>query len=164
MSHIPCKEYSSTFASTVYSVCEDIHQFLQCHAISETWWRYWSTHNSLKGSSVGEIKLCMGHWYNVLLHAVYMMLSGYVNIWVQCPPSYSRTLVYLSQFVEIEVDYPGWALFIGAVIILMAALPTPVILITRLILYQSARDEALAFFRSLRLDAVHLYRTLASCR
>ena len=62
------------------------------------------------------------------------------------------------------MEYPGWALFIGAVIILMAVLPIPIVLIGRLILYQSARDEAIDFFKSLKMDAVHLYRTIASHR
>ena len=72
--------------------------------------------------------------------------------------------MYTVQFIEIEVEYPGWAVFIGAVIILMAILPIPIILIGRLILYQSARDEALGFFKTLRSDAEHLYRVITSCR
>ena len=83
--------------------------------------------------------------------------------------NYTLTHTYLCtihtvQFSEIEVEYPGWALFIGAVIILMALLPIPIVLIGRLILYQSARDEAVNFFKSLRSDAEHLYGVITSCR
>ena len=60
--------------------------------------------------------------------------------------------------------YPNWAQFIGAVIILIAILPIPVILIGRLILYQSARDEALSFFKALRSDAEHFYRYIITLR
>ena len=68
------------------------------------------------------------------------------------------------QFTEKEVVYPGWALFIGAVIILMAVLPIPIILIGRLILYQSARDEAVAFFKRLKSDAERIARAVVSRR
>ena len=68
------------------------------------------------------------------------------------------------QYIEIEVDYPGWSLFIGAVIILMAVLPIPIVLIVRLILYQSARDEAVTFLKTLRADSEHLYRGITNCR
>ena len=68
------------------------------------------------------------------------------------------------QFTEIEVVYPSWALFIGAVIILMAILPIPIILITRLILYQSAREEAVNFFKTLREDAHRTLRIILTCR
>ena len=60
--------------------------------------------------------------------------------------------------------YPSWAQFIGAVIILMAVLPTPVILIGRLILYQSARDEAVGVFKMLKTDAQRTYRYIANLR
>ena len=76
---------------------------------------------------------------------------------------YTRLTLY-TQFIEIEVEYPGWSLFIGAVIILMAVLPIPIILIVRLILYQSARDEAISFFKTLRADAEHLFRVITKCR
>ena len=69
-----------------------------------------------------------------------------------------------SQFSEVEEVYPGWAQFIGAVIILIAILPIPIILIGRLILYQSARDEAISFFKSLRSDTEDLFRYFSSLR
>ena len=62
------------------------------------------------------------------------------------------------------MEYPGWALFIGAVIILMAVLPIPIVLIGRLILYQSARDEAIGFFKSLKSDAENLFGFISHLR
>ena len=60
--------------------------------------------------------------------------------------------------------YPRWAQFVGAVIILMAVLPIPVILIVRLILYESAREEALDFFRTLKNDAENIVRVVVTWR
>ena len=70
----------------------------------------------------------------------------------------------ITQFSEIDEVYPGWAQFIGAVIILMAVLPIPIVLIVRLILYQSARDEAVGFFKSLRTDAEDVFRYISHLR
>jgi hypothetical protein len=60
--------------------------------------------------------------------------------------------------------YPRWAQFIGAVIILITVLPIPIVLIGRLILYQSAREEAVGFFKSLRSDAEDLFRYISHLR
>ena len=60
--------------------------------------------------------------------------------------------------------YPNWALFIGAVIILAALLPMPIVLIARLILYQSAREEAASFFKKLHSDAQRTFRIIVSRR
>ena len=68
------------------------------------------------------------------------------------------------QFIEIEVVYPGWAQFIGAVIILTAVLPMPITLIVRLILYKTAREEAVDFLKKLRTDAERTYRLFINCR
>lgn len=68
------------------------------------------------------------------------------------------------QFAEIKEVYPRWAQFVGAVIILMAVLPIPVILITRLILYESAREEAVNFFKRIKSDAENLVRIIVTWR
>ena len=95
----------------------------------------------------------MFHW--VLSHQI----NDMVHLML-CTHTHTHTI----QFSEIEVEYPGWALFIGAVIILMAVLPIPIVLIGRLVLYQSARDEAIGFFKSIRSDADHLYRVISNGR
>ena len=78
--------------------------------------------------------------------------------------THTHTLTHYLQFVEIEVVYPGWAQFIGAVIILTAVLPMPIVLIVRLILYKTAREEAVDFLKKLRADAERTYRLFINCR
>ena len=46
------------------------------------------------------------------------------------------------------MEFPSWAQFIGAVIILSSVLPIPVFLIGRLIFLESAREEAREFLRA----------------
>ena len=46
------------------------------------------------------------------------------------------------------MDYPSWAQFIGAVIVLSSVLPIPVFMIGRLIFLESAREEAREFLRA----------------
>ena len=70
----------------------------------------------------------------------------------------------ITQFSEVDEVYPGWAQFIGAMIILIAVLPIPIVLIVRLILYQSARDEAISFFKSIKTDAENLFRYISHLR
>ena len=60
--------------------------------------------------------------------------------------------------------YPRWAQFVGAVIILMAVLPIPVILIVRLVVYESAREEAVNFFKTIKSDAENLVRIIVTWR
>ena len=55
-------------------------------------------------------------------------------------------ILSLTQNEEVLVDYPSWAQFIGAVIVLLSILPIPVFLIGRLIFLESAREEAREFF------------------
>ena len=69
-----------------------------------------------------------------------------------------------SQYAESEVVYPSWAQFIGAVIVLIAVLPIPIILVARLILYQSAREEAVKFFKNTKSDAEQTLRTIVNWR
>lgn len=45
-----------------------------------------------------------------------------------------------------EPDYPKWGIFMGVMIVLSSVLMIPLVLIVRLIIYTSARDEAKDFF------------------
>ena len=62
--------------------------------------------------------------------------------------------------------YPGWARFVGALIIMLSTAMIPIVLITRLVAYQSARDEGKEFifrvFQSAQglLDVVRRYTGL----
>lgn len=44
-----------------------------------------------------------------------------------------------------QPPYPEWAQFIGAVVVLSSVIMIPLFLIVRLIAYQEARDEGMAF-------------------
>ena len=55
------------------------------------------------------------------------------------------TLAHIVQYEEVEVEYPDWAKFIGAVIILSSILAIPIFLIIRLVSAQEAREEAVGF-------------------
>lgn len=65
------------------------------------------------------------------------------------------------QYNEQQVEYPSWAQFIGTVFVLTSVLAIPVVLIFRLIFFESAREEALDFLRmkvSQFKDAYHSTR------
>ncbi len=51
------------------------------------------------------------------------------------------------QYSEVKVEYPDWANFVGAVIVLSSILWIPGFLIGRLILLDSARQQAKDFLR-----------------
>lgn len=61
--------------------------------------------------------------------------------------STALSLPRLLQLEEETIDYPSWALFIGAVIVLSSQLVIPVVLIGRLILFEEARQQARDFLQ-----------------
>ena len=55
---------------------------------------------------------------------------------------------FFFQYREVKKPYPSWAQFIGTLIILSSQLIVPIVLIGRLICFDSAREEALEFLRT----------------
>jgi len=56
------------------------------------------------------------------------------------------TILLFVQYEENDTQYPGWARFVGSLLVISALLPIPIILIVRLILKKDERDNAVKWF------------------
>lgn len=82
------------------------------------------------------------------------LISGLIS-----PLEYDR----YHNLEEETIDYPSWALFIGAVIVLSSQLVIPVVLIGRLILFEEARQQARDFLQAKVSQFENFYHRLKSC-
>ena len=59
---------------------------------------------------------------------------------------YTVIILLFVQYEEKDTPYPGWARFVGSLLVISALLPIPVVLIVRLIWKKDERDDAIKWF------------------